>query len=264
MTPVPEPTDHADEVDRDAVHRRDVLARLGSGATGMAAAGLLLGGSGGALVTGLWATAARADTALDLQILQTASSVERLAIDIYDALLAPGAVARSVLEGATPPAARDALVGFLTTTRGQHADHLRAFQAQTTALGGTVQDAPNPRFRQAMTQQLPGLVDLQKLLDFGAALEKLATDTYLSDLAQLQDRRTKEILASVMAVEAQHLGAFRALGALVASPQLIVVPFPQAGIAKLPGTVCSLAFPDALHRVAGADGVAEPSSGAVG
>jgi hypothetical protein len=264
MTPVPEPTDHADEADRDAVHRRDVLARLGSGATGMAVAGLVLGGGGGALLTGLWATAARADTALDVQILQTASSVERLALDLYDALLAPGAVARSVLDAATPPAAHDALVAFLTTTRGQHADHLRAFQARTTALGGTVQDAPNPRFRPALTQQLPGLVDLRTVVDFGATLEKLATDTYLSDLGRLQDGRTKEILASVMAVEAQHLAAFRALGALVASPELVALPFPRAGIARLPGTVCSLAFPDALHRPAGVDGVAEPSSGAVG
>ena len=35
---------------------------------------------------------------------------------------------------------------FATTTMAQHADHLAAFQAATTALGGSKQTKPDPAF----------------------------------------------------------------------------------------------------------------------
>jgi rubrerythrin len=206
---------------------------------------------------------AQADTALDVQILQTASSLERLAIDTYAALLAPGGAAGATLAAVAPPAARDAISSFLTTTMSQHGDHLRALQAQTAALGGATQNAPNSRFQQAMASQLAGLTDPKTLVDVAAALEKVATDTYLTNLSVLQDRRSKEIVAGLMAVEAQHLATLRVFGTLLASPALIAVPLPQAALAALPGTVCTQAFPDAIHRVNGPDGVADPASGAV-
>lgn len=229
--------------------RRDVL-----GALAAAGAGLLVGGGAGP---------ARADPALDVQILQTASSLERLAVDLYASLLTPDSVAGRTLAAFAPPAAREMLVGFLSTTMKQHTDHLRSCQAQTVALGGRAQDAPNPRFQQAMAPQLAGLSDPKKLVDFATALEQVATDTYLMDLPMLQDRRSKEVLAGIMGVEAQHLATLRAVAALLASPDLLAVPFPQAGVAKLPGALSTQAFPDALHRVAGPEGVADPASGAV-
>lgn len=206
---------------------------------------------------------AQADTALDVQILQTASSLERLAIDIYAALLAPGSAAGATVAAVAPPSARDAISSFLTTTMSQHGDHLRALQAQTTALGGAPQNAPNPRFQQGLAPQLAGLTDPKTLVDFAAGLEKVATDTYLTNLTMLQDRRTKEILAGLMAVEAQHLAALRVFATLLASPALIAVPLPQSTLAALTGTVCTQAFPDALHQVSGPDGVADPASGAI-
>jgi rubrerythrin len=199
-----------------------------------------------AVLAGLWTTAARADTALDVQILQTACSLEALAVAAYDLALAqaPGVVTAFALE-----------------TRRQHEEHKRAFQAQTTALdpSAKVQDAANPKFLPALTGA--DLSTPQKLVDFAAQLEKVATDTYLLNLTLLQDDRTKALMGSVMGVEAQHLAALRVFGSLLEAnaPQLVTTP----DMIRLPPATGRLAFPEALHRVGGPDRIAEPSSGAL-
>ena len=258
-----------DQIDRFNEARRRVLSRVGPGARGIAARALLGGGVGG-LFAGLLATPARADTALDVQILQTASSLEALAVFTYGVALGEGpdkadAPAAKAVAGITVAGARATVANFATETRRQHAEHKKAFQAQTTALGGKVQDAPNAKFLPVV-----GGADLStpaKLVDFAATLEKVATDTYLLNLSMLADTRSKAIMASVMAVESQHLATLRAVGALLAGgpagAPLITVPFPAADIAKLPAATGSVAFPDSLHRLNGADLIAEPTSGAV-
>ena len=197
----------------------------------------------GAVFRGLSTTAARADTALDVQILQTASSLEALAVAAYDRVIGQAA-------------GGDTLMAFARETRRQHEEHQRAFQAQTVALDpyARVQDAPNPKF-------VPFLADAdlstpEKLIDFAALLEKVATDTYLLNLAMVGDTRTKALMGSVMCVEAQHLATLRVARAL---PELVAGP----DMMKIPTTIGRVAFPAALHQVAGADQVAEPASGAV-
>ena len=226
-----------DEIDRCNRTRRRLLAGLGCGA---------LGG----LFAGLLATPARADTALDVQILQTASSLEALAVLAYDRALGVGP--------------QGALAAFATETRRQHDEHKRAFQAQTAALdrNAKAQDAPNPKFLPAVMNA--DLSTPEKLVEFTALLEKVATDTYLLNLTMLQDTETKAIMASVMGIEAQHLASLRAVGALLnGTPQLVVVPFPQTSMMALPQAAGSVAFPDALHKVGAADLIAEATSGAV-
>ncbi len=256
-----------DEIDRYNEARRGLLAKFGFGASGIAARGLLAGGFGG-LITAILATPASADKALDVQILQTASSLEALAVATYAVALGEGpdkanAPAAKAVAGINVPSAKATVAAFAKETQRQHNEHKAAFQAQTTALGGKAQDAPNPKFLPVV-----GSADLStapKLVDFAATLEKVATDTYLLNLTMLQDQRSKGIMASVMAVESQHLATLRAVSALLAggAPQLIAVPFPAADIPKLPAAAGSVAFPNALHQVAGPELIAEPTSGAV-
>ena len=256
-----------DEIDRFNEARRGLLAKLGFGAGGVAARGLLAGGFGG-LFAGILATPASADTALDVQILQTASSLEALAVATYGVALGEGpqkadAPAAKAVAGINVASAKATVAAFAKETQRQHSEHKKAFQAQTTALGGKLQDAPNAKFLPVV-----GSADLStpgKLVDFAATLEKVATDTYLLNLSMLQDPRSKGIMASVMAVESQHLATLRAVSALLAggAPQLIAVPFPAADIPKLPAAAGNVAFPDALHKVGGPDLIAEPTSGAV-
>ncbi len=256
-----------DEIDRFNEARRGVLARMGYGASGLAARTLLGGGFGG-LFAGLLATPARADQALDVQILQTASSLEALAVATYSVALGEGpdkanAPAAKAVAGITDTGARNTVAAFAKETRRQHDEHKKAFQAQTTTLAGKLQDAPNPKFLPVVTGA--DLSTPAKVVDFAATLEKVATDTYLLNLSMLQDQRSKGIMASVMGIEAQHLATLRAVSALLAggAVELIDVPFPAANIPRLPAAAGSVATPDALHKINGPDLIAEPTSGAV-
>ncbi len=256
-----------DEIDRFNDARRAVLSRIGHGGRGLGARAVLGGGFGG-LFAGLLATPARADTALDVQILQTASSLEALAIATYTIALGEGpdkagAPAAKAVAGITVASAKATVGTFAMETRRQHTEHKKAFQAQTSTLGGKVQDSPSPKFLPVVMSA--DLSTAPKVVDFAATLEKVATDTYLLNLSLLQDQKSKGVMASVMAVESQHLATLRAVSALLAggAPQLVAVPFPAADIPKLPAAAGSVATPDALHKINGPELIAEPTSGAV-
>ena len=190
----------------------------------------VLGLLGGGIVAGLVATPARADTALDLRILQTASSLEALAVAAYAGITAE----------------------FAQAAGRRHADQKQAFQSHTAALGGRIQDAPNPRFQAALVGADP--------LAAAATIENVVVDTYLGNLSMLQDVRSKELVAAAMAVAAQHLAVLRVAGA---NPSLFRIPFRPADLARLPPTAATVAIPDAFHKVGGPESVAEPASGAV-
>jgi rubrerythrin len=211
--------------------------------------GLAIGG--GIALAGLPVSPAGADATLDVQILQTASSLEALAVAAYERVLA----------SELPPAVRS----FADETLRRHGAHRKAFQEQTTAVdrAALVQDAPNGKFLPALAAA--DLSTPAKLVDFLATVEKVVTDTYLTNLAVVQDARSKALVASVMAVEAQHLSHLRLIGFLMqaGAPQLVADPFPPARMRDLPHTAGRVPFPDGLHRVGGPELVAEPSSGAV-
>ena len=192
------------------------------------------------MLAGALGSPARADAALDVRILQTASSLEALAEAAWARI--PG----------------EALAGFGAGAGRRHGEHKRAFQTQTTALGGRVQDAPNPTFASLLTGADPVVA--------ATTIEKVLVDTYLGNLAMLDDRRSKELVAAAMAVAAQHLAFLRTAGALLAggTPQLVRIPFPAADLAKLTPTTGTVATPDALHRVSGPELIADPASGALG
>ena len=161
-------------------------------------------GGVGAMLAALLASPAAADKKLDVQILQTASSLEILAVATYGAALTLPFIKNG-----------NAVVKkFAQTTRMQHDEHRQAFQAQTKTLGGKKQTKPNPKYAAVVTQMKPTLKTPADVVKLAATLETVATETYLSDLAQLSDTTSKELFASVMGVECQHLATLRAVGAL--------------------------------------------------
>ena len=241
---------NVDEINRYNANRRNVLQALGLSGGGLAARGLL-GGGLGALVAGLLATPARADEALDIQILQTASSLEILAVATYGAAL----TLDFIKEG------NPVVVKFAQTTMSQHDEHRLAFQAQTRTLGGKEQTQPNPTFVPVVEKAKPTLKSALDVVGLAETLETVATQTYLQNTTQLEDTASKQVMASVMGVESQHAAVLRAVKALLegGAPELIKIPI-GADAAKLPAAAGSVAFPDAFEPVGT---VAEPSSGAV-
>ena len=211
----------------------------------------LLAGGTCVPLTGLLAAPAAAERALDVRILQTASSIEVLTVAAYTTFLGTEAV-----RGGNPVLKR-----VVQTTLLHHEEHRKAFQSQTLALGGTKQEAAHPALLSIVEQSTSGLLSPLDVVALAEALETTAAQTYLKNTVDLEDTAAKRVMASVMGVESQHAAVLRAMKALLegATPDLIAIPL-DTGVATLPPAFGSVAFPDAFEPTAGA---AAPDSGAV-
>ena len=197
---LPDLADHASDTARDAIDPDDAARLTTSRASLVDDLGLLkkgaVAGGVGALLAAVLAGPAAADEKLDQQILQTASSLEILAVATYGA-----ALSLPFIKNGNPVVKK-----FAQTTRMQHDEHRQAFQAQTKTLGGKVQKKPNPKYARVVTQMKPSLKTPSDVVKLAATLETVATETYLSDLAQFSDDTSKELMASVMGVLAALFG----------------------------------------------------------
>jgi hypothetical protein len=214
---------------------------------------LALGGIlGVGAVNAVFSGSASADDGdINVMQLQTAVSLELLAVATYGAAL-------------TLPFIKDGnpvIVTFAQTTMKQHDEHRQAFSAQTKALGGTDQTMTNPKYTPIVEAAKPTLMAPIDVVKLAATLEQVATETYLDDLNRYTDVTSRVLMASVMGVECQHLATLRAVGALLdgGAPELIKIPL-GADIAKLPAAAGSVAFPDAFEGVTMAS---PPEEGAV-
>ena len=226
------------EQDRQRLIRRVTMAV--GGVLGVGAVSSLFAGS-----------ASASDGDIDVMQLQTAVSLELLAVATYGAAL-------------TLPFIKDGnpvIVKFAETTMSQHDEHRQAFSAQTKALGGTDQTATNPKYTPIVEAAKPTLAAPLDVVKLAATLEQVATETYLGDLNRYTDVTSRVLMASVMGVECQHLATLRAVGALLegGAPELIAIPL-GADIAKLPAAAGSIAFPEAFQGVTMAS---PPEEGAV-
>ncbi|MEO5838325.1 MAG: ferritin-like domain-containing protein [Acidimicrobiales bacterium] len=221
--------------------RRKMLRKLGIGVGGVGLSATLFN---------LLASPANALDSIDVQILQTAASLELLAVATYGA-----ALTLPFISGGNP-----VVLKFAQTTMSQHDEHRQAFQAQTKVLGGVAQTTPNPKYAPVVEAAKPTLKTPADVVKLAATLEQVATETYLADLNMFTDTKSKALMASVMGVEAQHLATLRAVGALLAgAPELIKIPL-GADVAKLPAAAGSVAFPDAFQGVTMAS---PPAEGAI-
>ena len=200
-------------------------------------------------------------------MLQTASSMETLLVDLYGAALGTGPLGRNapsaVALAAMPDiGARDTLVRLLTETQAHHREHRLAFQTLTTTLGGVQQNEPNPKYASGVAGA--DVSNPLRLVDYAAVLEKIVTDTYTLDLTLVENVRAKEALAAVMAVEAQHLAVFRIVGAFLRADKSVLVRIPVGSdLVNVPATTAAVAFPLAMDDGSSSSSVAEPQSGAV-
>jgi hypothetical protein len=219
------------EVDRaQATERRALLGKGIGGGRAFAAAGIA-----GALLA-IMSRPAFADQTADVQMLQTAASIENLAVATYGvALTLPFA-------GSLPKVVQT----FATTTKQQHTDHAKAFNAAVTALGGKAQDEPDPALLDVVNQAKPALTGPGPLVDLAIKLEMGAAETYVAFVTTLSDKNARNTTASIMGVEAQHVAVLNAVKALVGAghPELITLP---PDLSKLPAAAGSVGFPDAFY-----------------
>ncbi len=219
--------------------RRRLLRNGGMGLGVISARGLL-GGTFGATLMGIVARPVGAQSEPDVQMLQTAASLENLAVNTYKAALG--------LRGFD---ANATVAAFAQTTMEQHAAHADAFNAQAEALGGQRQTQPNPDgqalVEEAMLTDASGSANYPGIVELAMTLETIATQTYVSNVMMVEDNTSKSIFASIMGVEAQHAATLRAVGALLegGAPELITVEATDGAVdpAALPAAAGSVAFP---------------------
>jgi Ferritin-like domain len=188
-----------------------------------------------------------AAASVEVQILQTAASLEHVVIATY-----ASALELPFIRNHAP------LRQFVETTMQHHVEHGEAFNARVEALGGERQTAPNTTYASVVEQASP-LRDVTAVVRLAAILEEVATDTYLADLAQLHDLDTRSLTASVMGVEAQHLATLRAFDNLFSAslPDLVATP---TDLPRLPRSIGSAACPRAFELP---DRASPPAEGAL-
>ena len=231
-----------DEIDPEEAGRfaeaRDSIVTGRIAAAG-AAAGI------GAAVLALGAAAAgAATTAADVQILQTAQSIENLAIATYSvALTLPfigGASANGVVKA------------FTKMTMQQHTEHRAAFGSAIVKLGGATQTAPDPVLAKVVTRAKPGLKNLGAVVALALELEDGAAQTYVANIAALRNSNARDVTASIMGVEAQHVAILRALQALVEANDSKFVALPPTPLTGLPAAAGRVGFPNAFYPTSAA------------
>ena len=222
-------------------HRQTLVRRLA-----MSLGGIL---GVGAVSTAFASSASASSSDINTMQLQTAVSLELLAVATYGA-----ALTLPFIKTGNP-----VIIKFAQTTMEQHDQHRQAFSAQIKALGGTDQTKTNPKYTPVVEAAKPKLLAPLDVVMLAATLEQVATETYLADLNRYTDVKSRVLMASVMGVECQHLATLRAVGALLSggAPELIAIP---TDITKLPAAAGSVAFPDAFEGVTMAS---PPEEGAV-
>ena len=144
----------------------------------------------------------------DIQILRTASSLEVLAVDVYQKAIDSGLVKTA--------AVADAAKLF----QAQHKEHSELFQGATKKLGGEVFDKPNPVVLQSLQGPIGALKDEMGVLELALMLEQAAAATYQSTVGAFKDVSLNQAAMSVGGVEARHVA--------VLSSVLKKAPVPKA------------------------------------
>jgi hypothetical protein len=219
--------------------QRDALARrVGTTA--------LLGAAGGAVLVGALASAASAQSSPTVQLLQTAASIENLAVSTYKTALTLPYIGGS--------AANPVVTKFAQVTMGQHAQHADAFNAAAKSLGGKAQHKPDPAFVpvvQKAVASLSGASAAQGALGVVALaleLENIAAETYVKDTTLAKGSSHKALFASIMGIEAQHVSVLLAVQALLMANASQLISLAPGTAAALPAAAGSVGFPNAFYK----------------
>jgi hypothetical protein len=164
--------------------------------------------------------------AVDVLILQTASSVEHYASGIYTQV------------AGLDVAARTGLVPLLTAFAGHHADHAASLESATLDAGGRTVTQPNRMLSQAAMSRLPALRTADDVLEFLYGVEELSAGTHRQSVGLFENAGRNALIMGIGGVEARHMAV---LGMTIAgptpSPLAAWPPWPPSG---LPGPPAGL------------------------
>ncbi|MDH6113825.1 rubrerythrin [Kitasatospora sp. MAP12-15] len=182
----------------------------------------------------------------DIMALQTAASIETLAVSVYQT-----AAGLPFIQNGNKT-----VMAFITKTTAQHQAHLQAFNAAATNAGGQAQNNPDPKYKAIVDQALPTIKTPADVVKLALTLEDVAAQTYTANVSQVSSADLRKLFASVAPVEAQHRSVLLAVQALLAAnaADLITIPVDPA---KLPAAAGSVGFPDAFYPTKDASPISE-------
>ncbi|MEO5873493.1 MAG: ferritin-like domain-containing protein [Streptosporangiaceae bacterium] len=189
--------------------------------------------AGGASLLGA-GTAVAAST--DVMALQTAASLENLAVSVYKT----AAGLPFIKSGNKTVAA------FITKTTSQHQAHAKAFNSAVTKAGGKEQNGVDPKYAAVVKKALPGIKNPAGVVKLALSLEDVAAQTYTRNVSQVSSAELRNLFGSIAPVEAQHRSVLLAVQALLAggAAELIAIPTDPA---KLPAAAGSVGIPVAFY-----------------
>ncbi|MFJ4922755.1 ferritin-like domain-containing protein [Streptomyces sp. NPDC088725] len=207
--------------------------------------GMLTGAFGVAALLGS-GRAMAATTKNDIMALQTAASIENLAVSVYQTAAALPFIKNG----------NKTIVEFITKTTQQHEQHAKAFNAAATQGGGKAQTGTDPKYAAVVKQTLPSIKTPADVVKLAITLEDLAAQTYTKNVSQVSDAQLRRLFESVAPVEAQHRATLLAVQSLLASGDNSLIAIPT-DVAKLPGAVGTVGFPDAFYPTNNASPISE-------
>ncbi len=187
----------------------------------------------------------RAPISLAVQVLQTAASLENLAVASY-------------ASAARVPAIRDgepALAEFFRRTRAQHAAHATAFNAAISKAGGRAQHAPDPRYAMPVTRALTGLTNAASVISVLESLEDVNAQSY-TRYASLTAPKLRMMFVSVATVEAAHRSFLLTALKLMTVGDVGLLSAPVSPH-RLPDAAGAAGFPHAFYPTAEASAINE-------
>jgi hypothetical protein len=206
-----------------------------------------LGAMGAAGFVGMSASAAAAAEEGDVKALQTAASLENLAVLTYKT-----ALTLPYLKGSS--AAIKTLGAFATMTMSQHEEHAKAFNARVKELGGEAQTKTNPKYTPVVMDAIPGLKKggPADVVALAITLEDVATSTYVQNIQDVTDPQVRLLFGTVAGVESQHLATLYAVQALIKGDALELITVKATGgatnAAKLPAAAGSVGIPETFKK----------------
>ncbi|WP_329456493.1 ferritin-like domain-containing protein [Streptomyces sp. NBC_01497] len=208
--------------------------------------GSAVAGAAGAAVALSAVRAVAATSSDDVMALQTAASIENLAISVYRTAAGLPFVKNGNKTVAT----------FIARTTAQHEAHAKAFNAAATQAGGTAQNAPDPKYVAVVKAALPGIKTPADVVKLAITLEDVAAQTYTKNVGQVSSAQLRRLFASVAPVEAQHRTTLLSVQALLAGNMADLIAIPTDA-AKLPADLGSAGIPDTFYPTKDASPITE-------
>lgn len=182
----------------------------------------------------------------DIAALQTAASLENLAVDVYTTAAGLDFIKKG----------NKVVAAFIDMSIKQHKTVAKAFNDAATAAGGKAQTKPNPKYAKVVKAALPTIKKPLDVVGLAITLEDVTAATYVANTALVSTPQLRTLFTSASPPAAQRRATLLAVQALLKGGAAELVALPTQ-VDKLPDAAGKVGFPDAYYKVESASPITE-------